>query len=112
MNAGAGREEDALGQAAVVRLVMLEAEVRDVIAEREQEVVVAIVTRAEELARFGDEVGQSFLNGGRDVERGFAVGDEVEFVVDRLAGRRDVDDAIVFAGDDGRIDEEIEARWA
>ena len=92
--------------------MMLKPEVRHVIAEREQEVVVAIVARAEEHARFGDEVGESFLDGGRDGERRFAVGDEVEFVVDRLAGRRDVDNAVILACDDGRIDEEIEARWA
>jgi len=91
----AGREEDALGEAAVVRLVMLEAEVRDVIAEREQEVVVAVVARAEEHAGFSDDVGESFLDGGRDGEGGFAVGDEVELVVDGLAGRRQVDDAVV-----------------
>ena len=51
----------ALGQAAVVRLVMLQAEVRHVIAEREQEVIVAIMPRAEELARLGNQVGHLLL---------------------------------------------------
>ena len=50
----------------------------------------------------------SFLDGGRDGEGGFAVGDEVELVVDGLAGRREVDDAVVLAFDHGRVDEEIE----
>ena len=87
---------------------MLETEVGHMIAEGEQEVIVAIVPRAKELARFGDQVGHALLNLGADGERGFAVGDQIEFVVDRLAGRRDVDGAIVLAGDDRRIDEEFE----
>ena len=104
----AGGEEDAFGEAAVVGLVMFEAEVRDVIAEGEEEVVVAIMTCAEEDAGFGDDVGEAFLDGGRDGERGFTVGDEVELVVDGLAGGREVDDAVVLAFDDGRVDEEVE----
>ena len=40
--------------AVVARFVMLEAEVRHVVAQREQEMVVAIVAHAEERAGFGD----------------------------------------------------------
>ena len=60
-HAGAGPEKGVLRQAAVVGLVMLEPKVGHVIAESEQEMVVAIVARAEELARFGDQVGHRLL---------------------------------------------------
>ena len=103
-----GREQGALGQAAVVGLVMLQAEVGHVIAEREQKMIVAIMARAEELARLGNQVGHLLLVFGAHVESGFAVGDHVEFVMDRLARRRDVDGAIILAGNYGRIDQHIE----
>src|ERR1700728_1025543 len=104
----AGREEDALGEAAVVRLMMLEAEVRNVIAEREKEMVVAIMARAEEDAGFGDDVDESFLNSGRNGEGGFTVGSEVELMVDGLAGRREINGAIVLTFDNRRVNEKIE----
>ncbi len=46
----------ALGGAAVARFVVLQAEVRRVIAQREQEVIVAIVPRTEKRIRFGYEL--------------------------------------------------------
>ena len=57
--------------------MVLEAEVRDMVAERENEMVVAVMTRTEEDARFRDNVDKSFLNGWRNGKCGFAVGSEV-----------------------------------
>src|SRR5271156_1435747 len=87
---------------------MLEAEVRDVVAEREKEMVVAIMARAEKLAGFGDEVGHGLLNFRAHGQGGFAVGNHVDFVVNGFAGRREVNCAIKFANNYGRIHEEIE----
>ena len=40
---------------------MFESEMRDVIAEGEEEMVVAIMARAKQLARFGNQVGHRLL---------------------------------------------------
>jgi hypothetical protein len=87
---------------------MFEAEVRHMIAEREEEMVVAVMARAEKLARFGDEVGHRFLNLWAHGEGVFAVGDHVDLVVNGLARRCQVDGAVIFAGNYGRIHEQIE----
>ena len=46
--------------------------------------VIAIVARAEELARFGDQAGHGFLVLLAHVQGVFAVGDNVDLVMDRL----------------------------
>src|SRR5690348_4970220 len=92
-------DQSALGKAAVVAFVVLEAEMSDVIAEREKEMIIAIMTRAEERAGFGDEVRHLFYCIGADRKRGFAVGSEVQFVVNLISGGSDVDGAIVFPRD-------------
>ena len=92
----------ALVDAAVVGLVMLQAEVRDVIAERVEEVVVAVVVRAEKFLRLIDQalvVVPGFLRG---FEGGGAVGGDVHFG-DGIAGQRD--DFQKFSGDDGGVDQ-------
>ena len=49
-------DQGALVDAAVVGFVMLEAEVRDVIAERVEEMIVAVVMRAEKFLRLIDQI--------------------------------------------------------
>ena len=49
-------ERLAPADAVVARFVVLEAEVRDVVRQCEEEIVVAIVARAEERSRLGDEI--------------------------------------------------------
>ena len=90
-HAGAGHEQRALRQPAVVRFMMFQAEVRHMIAEREQKMIVAIMARAKELARLGNQVGHLLLVLGAHVQRGFAVGHHVDFMVNRFARRREVD---------------------
>ena len=107
-HAGTGQEQGALGQAAIVGLVMFEAEVRHMIAESEQKMIVAIMARAKKLARFGNQIDHLLLVLDAHVQRGFAVGDHVEFVMDGLARGRDVDGAIIFAGNYRRVHEHIE----
>ena len=41
-------------------------------------------------------------------ESGFAVGNDIDFVMNWFAGRSDVNNAVVFTGDNGRIHEAIE----
>jgi len=86
---------------------MLESKVSNMIAQSQQKVVVPIVPSPEENTRLSHDVGEPFLNGGCNSQRGFAVGDEVEFVVDGLARGREVDNAVVLAFDDGRVNQQI-----
>ena len=81
---------------------MLEAEVGDVIAERVEEVIVAVVMRAEKFLRLVDEILVVIPDFLRGVERGGAVGGDVHFG-DRILRERD--DFQKFSGDDRRIDE-------
>src|SRR5579859_7480835 len=81
---------------------MLEAEVSDVIAERIEEVVIAIVMRAEKLLGLLDEALVMVPGFLRGVESGGAVGGDVHFG-DRVGGERD--DLQKLSGDDGRVDE-------
>src|SRR5262245_50686897 len=92
-------DESALGGSIIARLVMLQAEARDVIAQRIEEVVALIMASAEEGSALLDEL---FVGGDlvrRHLERGGAVTDEVDRVCRALAGR-DVDGAEVSAGDE------------
>src|ERR1700691_245330 len=88
--------------------MMLKTEMSHVIAERKQEMIIAVMPRAEKFAGFGHEIDHPLLNFGTHVECGFAVGNDVDFVMNWFAGRSDVKDAVVFAGDNGRIHEAIE----
>src|ERR1700732_4511982 len=88
--------------------MMFETEVRDVIAEREQEMIITVMSRAKKLARFSDQIDQAGLDFSGHGERSFAIGSEINFVMNRFAGRSDVDGAIVFAGDYRRIHQALE----
>src|ERR1700735_4469241 len=88
--------------------MMLEAEMGDVVAKRKQKMIIAIMPRSEKFAGLGHEIDHSLLNLGTHVERDRAVGDHIDFVMNGLAGRSDVDDAVVFASDDRRIHEQLQ----
>jgi uncharacterized OB-fold protein len=86
---------------------MLETVRGDVVGEREQEVVVAIVPRAEQRVRLGDEPAVV-----RDVvvryrERRLRIGRQVEVVSRRLT-RRELDRLEVRAGEHRRVDQHDE----
>ncbi len=81
---------------------MLQAEVGDVIAERVEEVVVAVVVSAEKFLRLVDETLVVIPNFWWRVEGGGAVGGDVHFS-DGIAGERH--DFQEFSGDDGRVDQ-------
>jgi hypothetical protein len=110
-HAGVRRNEDAFRKAAVVRLVVLEAEMSYMIAKCEQKVIVAVMARAEELARFGHQVDHLLLIFGAHVQGVLAVGNHVDLMVDRLAGRREIDGAIELTGDDRRVNQQIQRDW-
>ena len=88
--------------AAVVGFVMLESEVGDVVAERVEEVIVAVVMRAEKFLRLIDQIFVVIPDFRRGIERGGAVGGDVHFGGGIL---RERDDFQKFSGDDGRIDQ-------
>ena len=81
---------------------MLEAEVGDVVAERVEEVVVAVVVRAEKFLRLIDQALVVVPGFGWRFEGGGAVGGDVHFG-DGIAGQRD--DFQKFSGDDRGIDQ-------
>ena len=95
-------DQGALVDAAVVGFVMLEAEVGDVIAERVEEVVVAVVMRAEKFLRLIDQILVVVPDFLRGFERGGAVGGDVHFGDGILRERNDLQE---FSGDDGRVDQ-------
>ncbi len=100
--AGGFIDQGALVDAAVVGFVVLQAEVGDVIAERVEEVIVAVVMRAEKFLRLIDKTLVVVPNFLGSFERGGAVGGDVHF-----GGRilRERDDLQEFSGDDRRVDE-------
>src|SRR6202140_4812344 len=71
--------QTALVDAAVVGFVVLQAEVRDVIAQAEQEVVIAVMMRAEKLVRLFDQVLIVVPDLLRRGQRGGTVGSNVHF---------------------------------
>src|SRR5205085_3211550 len=95
--------ERALGHTAVVRLMMFESEVRDAVAQGEEEVIVVVVLRARERLCLLDELAHAVyeLRGG--FERGGAVGCDVH--LDRWLRGLERDDAEVFAREHGRVNE-------
>src|SRR5579862_6884813 len=84
---------------------MFESEVRDVIAERVEKVVVAVMMRAEKFLGLVDEILVVVPDELRGVEGSGTVGGDVHF-----GGRvlSEWDDFQKFSGDDWRIDERSE----
>ena len=97
-----GIDESALAAAAVVGFVMLEAKVRDVIAEAVEEMVVAEMLRAEELLGLVGEALVVIEEFGRGIERGGAVGGKIDFL-GRIVAQGNT--RKYSPGNHGRIDE-------
>ena len=93
--------------AAVVGFVVLESEVRNVIAERIEKMIIAVVMRAEEFLRLVDEIFVVLPNLLRRFERGGAVGSNVHFSGRILRERNYLQE---FSSDYGRIDQRGERR--
>ena len=98
----------ALAHPAVVGLVVLQAEMGHMVAQAEQEVIVAVMPRPEKFACFGHQVHVFLAELGADVERGFAVRGDVHHVADGLAGWRHVHDAQVLTRNDRRIHQAVQ----
>ena len=107
--AGSIVDQGALIDAAVVGFVMLETEVRNVIAEGVEEVIVAVVMRAEKFLRLLDQILVVIPDFLRGIERGGAVGGDVHFG-DRILRERN--NFQKFSGDDRRVDERGERDWS
>src|SRR5580692_1084778 len=88
--------------------MMFETKVRDVITECEQEMIIAVMPRAEKLTRFSHQIDQAGLDLSWHGECSFAVGSQIDFVMNRFTGRSDVDRTIIFAGDYRRIHQTLE----
>src|SRR5882724_6719020 len=74
-----------------------------VIAKCEQEVIFAVMPRAEKFSRLGDKIGHLFLDERRHVQRNFAVRDDINLVMNWLTGRCEIERTKILAGDDGGI---------
>src|SRR3954451_2466996 len=88
--------------AAVVRFVMLQSEVSDVVAESEKEMVVAIMVSAEEPLCLLNELLVFVEDDLRGLESARAIGSHVQFGT-RIVGERNY--AEVFAGEYRSIDQ-------
>src|SRR5579871_720134 len=84
---------------------MLEAEVGDMIAERIEEVIVAVVMGAEKFLRLLDQVPIVIPDFGGCVEGCGAIGGDIHF--GRWI-RRERDNFQKFSGDHGRVDQRIQ----
>ena len=91
-----------LVQPVVARLVMFQAEMADVVAQGEQEMIIAIVMRAEQRIRLRDQVRKMARVLRFDFQRGGAVGDDVQ-EVRRISARRQIQRSEKFPRDDRRI---------
>ena len=101
-------DQRALIQPIVAGQVMLEAEVRDVVAERQQEVIDRVVARPEQPAGFDDESIKLRLRLGIEFDRSRTFGGDMKIVLRaRFAGRQ-FHRAEVKAGVERRIDEGLE----
>src|ERR1700722_1416271 len=103
--AGSFVDQAALFNAAVVGLVMLQAEVGDVIAQAEEEVVVAVVMSAEKLVGLFDEILVVIPNFLRGIESGGAVGGNIH-LGERIVGEFNYFEEL--ARDHRRVDESRE----
>ncbi len=84
--------------------MVLQPEKGNVVAQRVEEVVLAVVTRPERRAGFPDELRVMLLDLSRHLDRFRAVGRDVDQMTRRDLGR-ERDRAKVASGDDRRVDE-------
>src|SRR6202050_135624 len=89
-------DQAALRGAIVARFVMLKTEVSDVVAERQQKVIVAIMARTEKGACFSNKLVQVYLGFGCHRQRRFAVRRDVD-IVRRILSRGQLDSAVIAA---------------
>ena len=102
-----GIEEHPLRYAIVARLVVLEAEVRKVVGEREEEAIGAVVMGAEEELGLGDERVPLRFELRLDAEQVLGLARQLH-EVGRAARRPDGNLVQEFAGEDRRIDQLLE----
>ena len=72
---------------AVIRFVMLQSEVRDVVAQGQQKVVIGVVPRAKQNSRLLYQVPEMFPDLFRSIERRSAVSRNIDFRGRIFAGR-------------------------
>src|SRR5690242_18352650 len=100
--------ERAFRSAVVAGLMMLYAVMTSIVAERQQEVIVEIVPRAEERTSLRNQIAICSLVGGRHRQPGFAFAHHLDHMLRRLARLGEFDVAIMRARDQRRIDERSE----
>ena len=80
--------------------MVFQAEMRDVFAERQEKVIIAIMMRTEERVGLGDELSIVSLGFGSHLQGGRAIGGDIDLMARSLAGC-EVDDAKVAPGNHG-----------
>src|SRR5262245_47558438 len=88
----------------VARFMVFESEMSDLIAERQKEVIVAVVSRPKERPRFPDELLKLFDNFGRRVKGLVTVRGNIQ-IVSRLGSGAEIKLTKMAACQDRRIDE-------
>ena len=95
-------DQRALAGAVVARFVVLQSEVRHVIAQRVKEVIAPVVARAEERAGFLHQVLEMADQLGAGLQRAVAIGRHVQVVRSALLAAQ-FERLVMGAGRDGRI---------
>src|ERR1017187_3636085 len=100
-------DQAALGGAIVARFMMLEAEMRHVVTECEEKMIIAIVAGTEEGARLRNQLVKMHLRLRSHCQGSRAVRGDVDLMRRILAGS-DLDGTEIPAGKHGRIDQRFE----
>src|ERR1700730_1862776 len=107
IDAGRLIDQTAFRDAVVARFVMLQTEVCDIITKRNQEMIVAVMSRPEERPRFGDKLMKMHLHVRRHRQSGGAVCRDIH-LVRRICTRRELYHAKIAPCDHRRINQCVE----
>ncbi len=99
-DARGGIGQCSLVDAVVARFMVLQAEMRDVFAERQEKVIIAIMMRTEERVGLGDELSIVSLGFGSHLQCGRAIGGDIDLMARSLAGS-EIDHAKVASRNHG-----------
>src|SRR5579863_2120176 len=100
-------DQGTFGDSIVARFMMFEPELRDLIAERDQKMIVAIMSRAEQRASLGDQLSKMCFHIGRHGEIRRRISRYIHFVRWILAGRQ-LNSSKIAPSNHGRVNERIE----
>ena len=87
---------------------MLQPKVRHVVAQRQQEVVLRVMPRAKKFAGLGHQLHHLLARLFAQIQRRGTVGHQVQLVMNRLAGRRNVHGLVILARHNRRVHQHVQ----